>query len=289
MTEKNIVKNIHLRTRKFVEALSQDRAIECHLTAGWDSRMVLSASMGTNADIRYLTYKAPGTNGSIDCLVAQHISRSMSLRHEEIPLLTARQSDIDGWTERTSGCIRDSVMNLTTTVTATYTGRYVLCGLAGEVGRAFYWKPRDIEKNGLDAEDLLDRLGFCRSKPAIEAAERWLREIDVKPRTAILDQAYIDLRLGGWAGPSLCGHPIDKPSLSPFNNSTIFSLMRMLPDEYRRSGGFAKDFVSLGSPALAEIPVNRAAGMKRLRYIKREIAAVLPKRLKTSLRALGGH
>lgn len=289
MTDRDIVKHIHLRTRKFVEALSKERTIECHLTAGWDSRMVLSASMGTTADIQYLTYKAPGTNGSIDCLVAQRISRSLSLRHKEIALLPARQRDIDGWAQRTSGCIRDSVMSLTTTVTATYTGRYVLCGLAGEVGRAFYWRARDIEKYGLDAEGLLDRLGFRRSKPAIEAAERWLQDIDVKSRTAILDQAYIDLRLGGWAGPSLCGHPVDKPSLSPFNNSTIFSLMRMLPDEYRQSGEFAKDFVSLGSPGLAQIPVNRAAGMKRLRYIRREIAATLPKRLKTSLRALGAH
>lgn len=289
MTERDIVKHIHSRTRGFVEALGKEGAIECHLTAGWDSRMVLSASMGTAADIQYLTYKAPGTNGSIDCLVAQRISRTLSLRHKEIALLPARQRDIDGWAQRTSDCIRDSVMNLTTTVAATYTGRYILCGLAGEVGRAFYWGARDIEKHGLDAPGLLDRLGFHRSMAAIEAAERWLQTLEATSRTAILDRAYIDLRLGGWAGPSLYGHPVDKPSLSPFNNATIFSLLRMLPDEYRQSGRFATDFVSLGSPALAQIPVNRAAGMKRLRYIRREIAAILPKRLKTSLRALGAH
>lgn len=289
MNERDVVEDIHLCTRGFVETLGKIGVIECHLTAGWDSRMVLSAALGTNADIRYLTYKAPGTNGTIDCLVARRIARSLSLHHEDIALLPARQRDIDGWVQRTSDCISDTVMNLTTTVAATYTGRYVLCGVAGEVGRAFYWGARDIGKPGLDAPSLLDRLGFYRSKVAIEAAEQWLQEIGIRSRTAILDQAYIDLRLGGWAGPSLCGHPVDKPSLSPFNNATVFSLMRGLPDGYRQSSHFARDFVSLGSSALARIPVNRAAGLQRLRYIRREIAAVLPKRLKTSLRALGAH
>ena len=286
MTKGDVVEHIHSRTRRFVEALSKEGEIESHLTAGWDSRMVLSASFDTAANIRYITYKAPGTNGTIDCLVARRIARFLSLRHDEIALLPARQSDIDGWAQRTSNCISDTVMNLTTTVAATYAGRYVLCGVAGEVGRAFYWRARDIGKQGLDAPDLLDRLGFCRSERAIEAAEQWLQETNAVSRTEILDQAYIDLRLGGWAGPSLCGHPVDKPSLSPFNSATVFSLMRALPEKYRQSGQFAKDFVSLGPPELARIPVNRAAGMQRLRYIRREIAALLPKRLKTSLRAL---
>ena len=39
----------------------------------------------------------------------------------------------------------------------------------------------------------------------------------------------------------------------------------------------------------AEEALNRAAGVQRLRYLRREIATILPKRLKTSLRALGAH
>ena len=104
--------------------------------------------------------------------------------------------------------------------------------------------------------------------------------------TLLLDQAYIDLRLGGWAGPSVYGHPVSKPTLSPFNNATIFSLMRMLPEKYRHSGQFARDFVALGSPTLAQIPVNRATGLNRIRFAKREIAALIPKSTRASLRAL---
>jgi hypothetical protein len=263
--KRDIVERIQLLTRRFVEAVSSCGTIECHLTAGWDSRMVLSACLGTAADTQYLTYKTPGTNGGVDCHIARRISRAHSLPH------------------------KDTVMNLTTTVVDTYTDRYALCGLAGEVGRAFYWRANDIGKSGLSASMLLSRLGFIESKPAIELAERWLSGQAGKPTPAILDQAYIDLRLGGWAGPSLYGHPVSKPTLSPFNNATIFTLMRALPEDYRYSGQFARDFVALESPTLARIPVNRAAGMNRLRYMRREITALLPKSVKSTLRTLAAR
>jgi hypothetical protein len=74
--------------------------------------------------------------------------------------------------------------------------------------------------------------------------------------------------------------------LTPFNNAEVFELMGALPEEYRRSGQFAKDFVSLGDPGLARIPVNRAHGLARLRYLRRELTALIPKRTRAALRAL---
>ena len=62
--------------------------------------------------------------------------------------------------------------------------------------------------------------------------------------------------------------------------------MRKLPENYRLSGEFARDFVALGSPTLAKIPVNRAAGLNRVRFVKREITALIPKKTKASLKAL---
>ncbi len=281
-----IVEYIHTWTRDFVNALGAGGALECHLTAGWDSRMVLSACLGSASEVEYLTYLVPGTNGKIDSLVAQRIARALSLRHREIAMRPTRQSDTEDWLRRTSGCVEDAVMNLSTTVVSSNTDSYVLCGLAGEVGRAFYWQARDVGKIGIGAEDLLRRLGFAASQPAAELAEQWLNPLLGRSTPAILDQAYIDLRLGGWAGPSVYGHPVSKPTLSPFNNATIFSLMRMLPEKYRHSGQFARDFVALGSPTLAQIPVNRATGLNRIRFAKREIAALIPKSTRASLRAL---
>jgi hypothetical protein len=214
------------------------------------------------------------------------IAQKFSLNHDEIALQPTRQQDIDDWRWRTADCIQDSVMHLTRTVQATDSNRYVLGGLAGEVGRAFYWRPFDIGRYGLTAEELLNRIGFRKTALTIGFAERWLDSRAACPTTLILDQAYIDLRLGGWGGPSIYGHPVSKPTLTPFNNATVFALLKSLPEKYRLSGQFAKDFVSLGSQKLAAIPVNRAHGFSRLRFLKQEISALLPAGSKTALKTL---
>jgi len=273
-------------SRNFISALSERGTLECHLTAGWDSRMVLSAAINTSANIDYLTYATPGPTGSIDCQISRLIAQKFSLDHDEIDLQPAGHGDIEGWRWRTADCIQDSVMHLTRTVQATDSNRYVLCGLAGEVGRSFYWRSADIGRFGLTAEELLGRLGFNNMALAVDYAKRWLDPLAACPTPLILDQAYIDLRLGGWAGPSIYGHPVSKPTLTPFNNATVYSLMKTLPEKYRLSGQFAKDFVSMGSKKLAAIPVNRAHGFSRFRYLKKELIAGLPAGTKTRLKTL---
>ena len=280
------VNHIFNHTQEFIAALGRQNALECHVTAGWDSRMVVSASINTPADISYLTYKTPGSNGSVDCQVSRLIARTLSLKHTEVPLRPSSQKNVDAWLWRTADCIEDSVMHLAPTVAATYSGRYVLCGMAGEVGRAFYWRRQDVGRSGLTAGELLDRLGFSRTGVALELSEQWLEPHKASPTPLILDQAYIDLRLGGWGGPSVYGHPVSIPTLTPFNNAVIYSLMKSLPQNYRLSGQFARDFVALGSEDLARLPVNRARGLQRLWNVKKEIAGILPSGTKRALRLL---
>lgn len=286
MSSLQSVDYLYEHSKNFISALSRLGTLECHLTAGWDSRMVMSAATRTSAPVNYITYKTPGNSGSIDCQISRLIAQKFSLNHDEIAVQPAGQSDIDDWRWRTADCIQDSVMHLTRTVQATDANRYVLCGLAGEVGRAFYWRPKDIGKTGLTATELLRRIGFKETQQAIEHGERWLEPLADSPTPLILDQAYIDLRLGGWGGPSIFGHPVSKPTLTPFNNATVFSLMKSLPENYRLSGQFARDFVSLGSRELAAMPINRAHGLRRIQFLKKEIIAHLPAGAKTALKTL---
>lgn len=281
-----VVDRLFHHTRDFVAALGRQGTLECHLTAGWDSRMVVAAAIQSPAVVDYVTYRTPGSNGSVDCQISRLIARNLSLNHQEIALLPSTAENVEIWNWRTAGCIEDSVMHLAPTIAATHSGRYVLCGVAGEVGRGFYWRASDIGRYGLRAADLLARLGFRNNGTTMELSERWLEPLKGAPTTAILDQAYIDLRLGGWGGPSVYGHPVGTPTLTPFNNATVFSLMKALPPRYRLSGQFARDFVSLGSPALARLPINRAHGLQRIRLMKKEIAGLLPANTKRALRAL---
>ena len=273
------------KTSSFIQSLIDSHTdVECHLTAGWDSRMILAASWPRRSSIHYLTYRAPGANGKIDNKVATAIAARFSLAHSSIAVHQPNAEEVARWMERTSYCIRDSVINLSNTVETTYRGKFGLAGVGGEVGRAFYWNQKDIGKYGLEPSQLLERLGFKVSGIALESAERWLDGSAQLPTSRILDQAYIDLRLGCWSGPSMCGHRVEKPTLSPFNSHVVYESMMQLPQDYRLSGQFARDFIAQASPELSRLPVNRLWGVQRLYGLPREIAKKLPKGIKTQIR-----
>lgn len=279
------VPGMHQIAQNFIESLASSQGtIDCHLTAGWDSRMVLSASLPLSNNINYLTYLAEGNTACIDAEVASHIAKKFGLHYQQLPVRNPTPDDLKQWVTRTSDCIFDSVANLTRTVVESYADRYGLSGVGGEVGRAFYWKKRDIGATGLSVEELLQRLGFEKSRLALQRADFWLENYRHQSRCNILDRAYIDIRLGCWAGPSLGGHLVEKPTLSPFNSLTVYESMLALPESKRFSSAFSRDFISQGSPQLARIPVNRHRGLRRLHNLHREAARRLPKSAKTRIR-----
>jgi len=279
------IEDIFEHASGFVNSLAQNQQLmQCHLTAGWDSRMVLAATWPLRESVSYLTYLPGGRTAKIDSEVAGKIARRFGLNHNVEPVVAPNEQEVDQWLERTSWCIRDSVMALTRTVSETYANNFGLSGVGGEVGRAFYWDANDIGQFELTPQDLLQRLGFELSSAALLRAEDWLQQLEGQPRTRILDQAYIDLRLGCWAGPAMLGHSVEKPTLSPFNSALIYQGMISLPEDYRVSGRFARDFVALASDTLSRIPVNRLSGMSRLGNLPHEVARKLPKGLKSRLR-----
>ncbi len=278
---------LHKLARDFIGSLSREEAgLECHLTAGWDSRMVVSASLPWKNGITYLTYLADGATARVDADVAADIARRFELDHVTVPVSSPSRTDAEQWLARTSGCVNDSVVQLTRTVVETYQHRFGLSGVGGEVGRAFYWNRQDIGRRDLTPEQLLQRLGFAKTRSALSRADQWLDRYRDHTRTRILDRAYIDIRLGCWAGPALCGHRVEKPTLSPFNSLLMYESMLALPERYRLSGEFARDFIAEGSTALSRIPVNRPAGMRRLQGLPREMARILPKNAKVHIRRL---
>lgn len=246
--------------------------------------MVLSASLPVKDSIDYLTYLAEGNTARIDAEVANHIANLFGLRYRHVPITEPSKDEINRWLSRTSECVIDSVTGLTRTIVENYTDRYGLAGVGGEVGRAFYWKKSDIGATGLSPEQLLQRLGFDKNTLALQRADMWLANYHHESRTNILDRAYIDIRLGCWAGPSLGGHLVEKPTLSPFNSLAVYESMLALPETYRLSSRFSRDFISQGSAKLARIPVNRLRGTRRLGNLHRELAKMLPKGTKARIR-----
>lgn len=271
----------------YVRSWASCGRLVAHLTAGFDSRMVMAAicKAGVNAD--YITLKGRGNSTNLDIHIAKRLATSIQASHRTLDYFQPSADDLSSWQERVGYCISDSVMDLCKTVQETDDQRITLTGACGEVGRAFYWTEGDLHKSGIASQDLLQRLGFQASPLLIDEADRWLaRFAPDSSRTYILDNAYIDIRLACWAGPSMPGHLIPRPTISPFNSVLIYRAMLSIEDESRYSQSFPQEFIRAGSPKLLEEGFNVASGFSRIRFLRQEVKKIIPKPLRSVVKAL---
>ena len=145
--------------------------------------------------------------------------------------------------------------------------RALLPGMGGEIARSYFWS-RDREIKLLDAKAILDRLHLPVCDKTLIMTEEWLSEISDLSPSLVLDLAYIEQRLGCWAGPQMYGS--DHRSvchLWPLSHRRIFQLMLQLPSEYKQKQQLAKDICALEWPELLDTPFNDFSGP--LKYVKR--------------------
>lgn len=273
------------RSVTHVRAFSTQGKLDAHLTAGYDSRMILALTVAAGVECHFQTIKTPGTNTTIDCETAKQLSDLVCREHSVIPFLHPSTAEYDAWMDRTGHCVEDTVTSLCRTVQQHDNGRYTLTGTCGEIGRGFYWKKGDLGRLGLTPTLLLQRMGFKDSPLLLRRAEAWLAQFHPESkRSAILDQAYVQLRLPCWAGPSGVGHTVTKPTLTPFNCSDTIHEMLALNEQYRLEQTFARDFISISNASLTHIPFNRASGLKRLRYLNHSVKGLIPESVKGILK-----
>lgn len=274
----------------YVKVFATEGQLVAHLTAGFDSRMVMAAVQRAGVRAKYLTIKGPGSGADLDVYIARRLAKSLGADHQAIQFEAPSNAELVAWQERVGYCINDSVMNLCATVRKYDDGAITLTGACGEVGRAFYWTERDLQTIGLQPSALIRRLGFLETKVLLDEAEQWLTSFEPGSRTThILDNAYIDLRSACWAGSSMPGHQIPRPTISPFNSVQVYRAMLALDEEYRYTQSFPFDFVRAGDARLLGERFNAASGLSRLMFIKQDIKKIMPKSLKAAVKALVRH
>jgi hypothetical protein len=216
-----ITKEIFQRVTSNIVAISKAGPLTAHLTAGYDTRMILSSCLSCGVSVTFQTFMAENTGARLDCEVAKEIARMCNLEHKTILFQQPETKQIEQWMERAGWCIYDSVTLLCKTVKNSDSGQFQLTGGCGEVGRSFYWEKKDLTRNYIPTKELLKIVGFKYSQLLEDKCESWLSEISSGhlDKTTILDIAYIENRLGCWSGPSVYGHDISRPTLSPFNEA----------------------------------------------------------------------
>jgi hypothetical protein len=139
-----------------------------------------------------------------------------------------------------------------------------LPGLCGEVARGYFWKKSDLEDRApITSREILDRIGVPHHEIVLDAAESWLHGLDGLERLEVLDFAYIEQRLGCWAGPSHYGHSKNL-RVVPLSDREVFTLMLRLPKKYRFENRLPADLIEALWPELLAIPFNSDVGIRRL-------------------------
>jgi hypothetical protein len=262
-----------------IHSIACGRAVRMHLTAGYDSRMVLAAALASGIIFDCETIEGASAGAKLDVLVARKLAAIAGVRHRTIRSTPPSEQELADWQGRTGGAVVDAVMHLCRTEELNFDGRAVLSGACGEVGRGFYWMESDLDCVGLDSITLSARLGFAPTPTLIASGNDWLARFDSDmQRTMLLDYAYIELRLGCWAGAATPGHNVPFPSFSPFNSYSVYREMLAARPIERFHQQYALSFIKHGANMLAEIPFNRASGMHRFLFPGSELKGLLGSR-----------
>ncbi|WP_193163697.1 hypothetical protein [Microbulbifer hainanensis] len=266
-----------------------------HLTGGFDSRMVLAAASNIRNRVQLQTVKLDGDPNRLDCHIASKLARRFSLRHRLIPFVRPTVEEVEAWLQRSGYCVEDVVTTMCATARVHDQKRHEITGTCGEALRAPYWYAGDEHCEDLTIVELLQRFEIVVNDETKRLCKGWLDGLPAGMSVGnLLDLAYVELRVACWAGPSLYGHDILLPSISPFSSGAYYKTILSVPEPQRINNNLARMLVSNLWPELLPIPVNRAQGLDKLRFIRQEIRRTIPieirdriKRLLQSLRVEG--
>ena len=251
-----LVENIVTNLRKAINDVPHPLTLS--LTAGRDSRMLLACSRDRAIDIDFYTFDYG--RSSVDVEVARRLAKRLHLSHRLLPVRTASNDELVAWLYRTGHSVSGPIWQIHKTLDAYYPQNVLLPGMAGEVGRAYYWRSKDQPTRPLEVDDVLSRCKLPRLEMFRAEARNYLDGLRHLDTFVVLDLIYIEQRLGCWASPSYLGNIRSKYEFTPFSQRRIFTDMMKLPTEYRRHQKLAKDVCRMAWPGLETIPFNECSG-----------------------------
>jgi hypothetical protein len=240
------------RVGKTVSALHSAGDVTLALTAGTDSRYILSAVRTLAPELHFVTVAAPGAKLDVDS--ARVLAARCGLDHETLPYRQATEAQAQAWHIRTGHCVTGANRMMHPSVMPLL-GRYFIGGLGGEIGRGFLWL--DAQPNTpIDARNIIVRLKLSLEPEVLEAVERWLSPIAHFDTLLKLDLAYLELRMASWAFADAYANPI-QTEMHPIISRANITAMLSMPLELRRQSSAMAQAIARAWPELLALPINR--------------------------------
>lgn len=276
-TPSELVSELVERTRRTITAVAKAGPAYLNLTAGRDTRMLLACARPVIKDLTMLSLARNARD--LDAQVATILSRRLDLTHLILGFRPPTEEDLRLFSESVGHCVAGEVRYYHRSSTQVDSRATLLGGLGGEVGRCFYWQRDDSEATRVTAEMWLERARLPAEDSILKETRAWLDGLPAGLSAFdVLDLAYIEQRLGCWAGPQAWG--LDgyvRGQLLPLCDRRSFECMLSLPAVYRRRQQLALDVVRTW-PALETLPFNEPLGWRR--YSGRAWRALRPLRLR---------
>lgn len=240
------------RVRETIEVVSRAGETSVALTAGSDSRLLLSCCRELLEDVSFVTVKAPNADIDINC--AGRLAKKFSLPHQFLPYREANAAQKDLWRLRAGHCVGGNNVKMHPSVRP-LEGRFFVGGLGGEVGRGFLWLNAKPD-SAIDAAGLVSRLKLPQSEEILQSVDNWLAPISHYDALMKLDLAYIELRMSSWGFCDSYVKPRQR-ELHPMISRANYTDMLSLAPEVRRKGDIYFRQIQRSWKEISEVPINK--------------------------------
>jgi hypothetical protein len=224
---------------KLVIAAAKRFSLSVAVTAGWDTRAVLSATKQVAADMFYYTlqYRTLDLESS-DIKIPMNLLQALGYPHH---VIDCRRADdpafISMYLDNTPMAHYDDWGKIAFGMLGSYpSDRVAMKGNCSEIGRCFYFKtgkhaPIKSPETILQLERGWDELPFVR-----EAVASWYYKtapLCEETDFDILDLFYWEQRMGSWQAQSQLEWDIVQEVYAPFNHRGLLEAMLCIPSRYR--------------------------------------------------------
>jgi hypothetical protein len=241
------------RVRSTIEILCDHGSVAVPLTAGNESRILLSATK--NVKDKLLYYTIDYAWAAVDVARAKALAAAHNLNHQVLRPLQRTKDEVEVWRQRTSysvggmnGFYRPSTPNT----------RYSLTGSYGEVARGLIHYSKNAAEADISAAGLLTRLRVATTDRNIAAMNWWLSTLIDNSPIAVLDSAFLEIKYGCWSSTQAVSRETLTLQIAPLGERSVLSAMMSLPVDYRLRYGMTADAISANWPELLSQPINKA-------------------------------
>lgn len=229
------------------------------LTGGNESRALLACNRTSRGSVQFVTAAVPGAE--LDIHLAKRLVKITGIQHRVLPCAKATDEQIEAW-RRGAGHAQSGMNALYYPTMAPLAGHYLIGGVAGEVGRGFFWPKGLSPDTKIDADFLVGQMKLPKHPVLLDQILAWLDELpEGLDSYQILDLAYLELRVGPWAfGQGTSGD--GTKDVGPLISRRQFTRMLSMAPSFRLKPGFLPALAHLTDPITLSVPINKYGDLR---------------------------